>query len=243
MGSSLTFSAVFNFRDLGGYAGLDGRNVRSGAIYRSDTLSRLCDPDRETFDALGIRTVIDLRRPYEVERDGRCPEWNELAWRHIHPDHPEWDHGMYDENAGPARFLADRYRELAEHGRTALVQALGVIADPQAAPIVVHCVAGKDRTGVICALTLSLLGVSDVDIAADYALTERSGARYLEWLRANQPEAATNPTPVVYSVTPPEAMLLFLSELRERHGSVEEYVTGGGLTREQIATMRAHLLS
>jgi protein tyrosine/serine phosphatase len=236
-----SFSAVFNFRDLGGHAGMDGRTVRWGRLYRSDSLSRLCDADREAFTALGIRTVLDLRRPYEVERDGVCPQWTGTAWHHVHPEHPEWDPALFDETAGTARFLADRYHELAEVGADGLARALGVIADADAAPTVVHCLAGKDRTGVVCALTLALLGVSDVDIAADYTLTQESAAKFRAWLAATQPRVAAQ-MPAFYLETPPEAMLLFLTELRERHGGVEEYVTRAGLRRAQIAALRAHLL-
>lgn len=236
------FSAVFNFRDLGGHAGVDGRTVRWGRLYRSDTLSRLCDADRKSFNALGIRTVLDLRRPYEVERDGRCPLWTGAAWHHIHPEHPEWDPALYDEVAGPARFLADRYHELADAGRVGLARALALIADAGAAPTVVHCLAGKDRTGVVCALALSLLGVSDADIAADYALTQESAAKFTAWLRTTHPQVAAQ-MPSFYMVTPPEAMLLFLTELRERHGGVEDYVTRAGLDPAQVAALRAHLLT
>jgi protein tyrosine/serine phosphatase len=239
----MAFSAVFNFRDLGGYPGLEGRTVRWRRLYRSDTLSRLCDADREAFEALGIRTVVDLRRPYEIERDGRCPQWNGLVWHNIDPNHPEWDPGLYDETAGPARFLADRYLELAETGREGLARALAVLADADAAPAVVHCVAGKDRTGVLAALTLALLGVSDVDIATEYAMTQQAGRKFTAWLHANHPELASRTPPVFYTVTPPEAMLLFLEELRERHGSVERYVLDSGLERHQIAALREHLLT
>jgi protein tyrosine/serine phosphatase len=89
------FTAVFNFRDLGGHAGLDGLKVPTGRLFRSDTLSRLADADRVAFGALGIRTVLDLRRPYEVARDGRVPAWDGLVWHNIDPDHREWDHADY----------------------------------------------------------------------------------------------------------------------------------------------------
>ena len=68
------FRAMFNFRDVGGYTGHDGRTVRRGRLYRSDSLHRIDETDREAFAALGVRTVIDLRRPTEVERDGRVPD-------------------------------------------------------------------------------------------------------------------------------------------------------------------------
>ncbi|GAB3153821.1 hypothetical protein GCM10027290_47330 [Micromonospora sonneratiae] len=235
------FSTLFNFRDVGGYAGLDGRSVRWQRLYRSDSPHRLAGADQTAFTALAVRTVIDLRRPTEVARDGRIPDCGGLAYQHIHPKHQQWDEIPYEERLGVARYLADRYRDLAESGAAGLAQALGVIADHDSAPVVVHCVAGKDRTGVVCALTLSLLGVSDADIATDYALSSAAAERFNAYLREHLPEHAA--APKAYHASPAEAMLLFLSELRQRHGSVERYLLGAGLEPAQVTALRAHLLS
>lgn len=231
---------MFNFRDVGGYTGLDGRIVRCGRLYRSDSLHRIDETDRDAFAALGVRTVVDLRRPREVSRDGRVPDYAGLAYRHIHPEHREWDEVPYDERLSLARYLADRYLDLAETGGTGIGTALGVIADADAAPMVVHCVAGKDRTGVVCALTLSLLGVADADIAEDYALSTAAAERFFAWLRAQVPDTA--PAPPAFLASPAEAMLFFLKGLRDRHGSVEAYVLEAGLTRDDVSAMRTHLL-
>jgi protein-tyrosine phosphatase len=237
---SLSFSAMFNFRDVGGYPGHDGRTVRWRRLYRSDSLHRLDETDRDAFAALGVRTVIDLRRPYEVSRDGRVPRWDGLTYQHIHPEHGEWHEHPYDERQSLARYLADRYRDLAETGAAGLARAVGVIADAAAAPVVVHCVAGKDRTGVVCALTLSVLGVSDADIAADYALSTAATERWSAWLASSGP--AGDPPPPPFLSCPAEAMALFLAELREQHGSVEEYLLAAGLTQAQLTGLRDHLL-
>ncbi|HET6211341.1 MAG TPA: tyrosine-protein phosphatase [Micromonosporaceae bacterium] len=238
----IRFSAVFNFRDLGGYPAAAGTRVRHGRLYRSDTLSRLADADRERFSALGIRTVLDLRRPSEVERDGRVPDWDGLAYRHVHPEHAAWRKEWYDERAGVARFLADRYLDLTEQGAPGLATAIGIIAEADAAPLVMHCVAGKDRTGVVAALVLALLGVCDDAIADDYARTAESAARVTAWLREHDPAAVAR-TPRVFIAAPREAMLEFLRDLRARHGSVERYLAGAGLLLRQVDGLRAHLLT
>jgi protein-tyrosine phosphatase len=239
---SLSFSGLFNFRDVGGYAAAQGRTVRWRRLFRADSLHRLTESDRRDFAALGIRTVVDLRRPHEVTRDGRVFEHADVGYRHIHPEHKDWDETPYDAELGMVRYLADRYRDLTEEGPAGLVKAISVIADPAAAPVVVHCVAGKDRTGVVCALTLSALGVADADIAEDYALSTPASARFSEWLRLNLPEKAGK-VPPPYMASPAEAMLLFLTELRERHGSVEAYLTGAGLTPAQLDALRKNLLA
>jgi protein-tyrosine phosphatase len=232
---SYAFSGTFNFRDVGGYAGPDGRTVRWGRLYRSDSLHRI---DREQFGALGVRTVVDLRRPGEVERDGRVPAYDGLAYRHIHPEHDEWE--PYDGPETLEQYLADRYADLAGTGVDGIGTALRVIADPDAAPVVVHCVAGKDRTGIVCGLTLSLLGVPDTDVAADYALSTQASQRFHAWVRETLPDEAEIPPP--YLASPVATMELFLADVRERYGSVEGYARHAGLTPHDVASMRAHLL-
>src|SRR4051812_11781898 len=168
---NLGFSRTYNFRDVGGYSGLDGRTVRWRRLFRSDALHRLTEDDADDFAELGIRTVIDLRRPFEIERYGRVAERYGLDYRNLVLEHIDWDGVEHPDGIAQERWLADRYLNFAEDGREAILASLRLIADPAKAPVIVHCMAGKDRTGTVCALALSLLGVSDEDIAADYALT------------------------------------------------------------------------
>jgi protein tyrosine/serine phosphatase len=237
---AIALSATFNFRDLGGYVGLDGRRVRWRRLFRSDSLHRLGESDRAAFAALGVRTVVDLRRPKEVTRDGRVPEYDGLAYHHIHPEHEEWRATADVAAPNLGRWLADRYLELARDGVAGLGRALRVVADPAAAPVVVHCVAGKDRTGVVCGLTLSLLGVPDREIAEDYALSTAASERFNTWVRETYPSLPDLPAPFLAS--PAEAMSMFLADLRERYGSVEAYVARAGVTAAEIEAMRDHLL-
>ncbi|MBO0868415.1 MAG: tyrosine-protein phosphatase [Micromonosporaceae bacterium] len=239
---SPTFTTVFNFRDLGGHRTSTGRTVHFGRLYRSDSLHRLSTQDGERLASLGVRTVLDLRRPGEIARDGRVPESLGLAYHNIYPEHREWDPELYDPAAGAQRYLADRYLDMAEEGLVGLGAALQLIAEPVHAPVVIHCMAGKDRTGVLSALTLSLLGVPDADIAADYALSAAGQQRLAAMLRKEIPEQAAA-IPDHFVRCPPQAMLLFLADLRQRYGSVAGYVAGAGVTDVHIAALRTHLLA
>ena len=238
---NLGFSATYNFRDVGGYAGLDGRTVRWRRLFRSDALHRLGEADEMAFAQLGVRTVIDLRRSDEVERFGRVPERYGLDYHHLVLNHIDWETIDQPSLEAQDRWLADRYLNFAEDGREALRTSLQVIADPSRAPVIVHCMAGKDRTGTVCALTLALLGVSDEDIAADYALTTAAMRRLTDYLLETNPEAVRGNEHMFDS--PPGAMLLFLDDLRALHGSIEGYVREIGLTDDEIASMRSHLLA
>ncbi|MFI5931392.1 tyrosine-protein phosphatase [Actinoplanes sp. NPDC051494] len=237
---TLTFATTYNFRDVGGYHGIDGRTVRWRRLFRSDSLHRLKGDDLATFEALGVRTVIDLRRVVEVTENGRVPEADGLDYHNLVIEHVDWQSVPEPADLPHERWLADRYLNFAEDGRAGLAAALTLIADPAAAPAVVHCMAGKDRTGVVCALALSLLGVSDEDIAADYALTQASMASLSDYLRKSRPHLIQDKYHM-YNC-PADAMHLFLGDLRARYGSVPAYVREIGVSDQQVAAMRDHLL-
>jgi protein-tyrosine phosphatase len=238
---NLGFAKTYNFRDVGGYAGLDGRSVRWRRLFRSDALHRLGDEDASAFAELGVRTVIDLRRPHEIERYGRVAERYGLDYRNLVLAHVDWDEVEHPDDVVHERWLADRYLNFAEDGHEAILASLRIIADPQRAPVIVHCMAGKDRTGTVCALTLSLLGVSDEDIAADYALTTEAMKRLTDYLMEKHPSAVLGNEHMWDS--PPAAMLLFMADLRALHGSIENYAREIGLLTKEIDSMRAHLLA
>jgi protein tyrosine/serine phosphatase len=230
----VTFTDLYNFRDLGGYPSADGRTVAWRRLFRSDDLGRLaCDEDRDRFRALEIRTVVDLRRPEEVDELGRVPGFAGLAYHHLHLVHPQWDPQDSADRSDRTTFLVSRYSEMAATGGDAIGDALRLIADARSAPLVVHCIAGKDRTGMVSALTLSLLGVDDETIGADYALSETSEAAF---------RAARGEQPKPYMISPAAAMTGFLDQLRAGYGSVEAYAKSVGVTEDHCAAMRAHLL-
>ncbi|WP_432971714.1 tyrosine-protein phosphatase [Dactylosporangium sp. CA-233914] len=228
---------LFNFRDLGGYATADGRVTRWRRLFRSDSLSRIDPADATTFTELGVKTVIDLRRPREIARDGRVHAFDGLTYHHISPVHAEWEEALDPEETDDARWLANRYLELARDGHAAVARAVEVIADADNAPVVVHCVAGKDRTGVVSAVTLAALGVPDEVIAADYALTSAATERSIAFLRALNPEVAQMPRR--WLLSPAATMTYFLADLRTRHGSVRDYLA---LPDATLARLEENLL-
>jgi protein-tyrosine phosphatase len=109
---------------------------------------------------------------------------------------------------------------------------------------VFHCAAGKDRTGVLAALVLSLLGVDDDVIATDYGLSRLGMDRMLAYVRANHPERADTMSdqPAAFLDAPEAAMRLFLDDLRARHGSVEAYAASVGADAAVVEALRANLL-
>lgn len=236
--SFIPFQAVFNFRDVGGLAAADG-TVKARTLFRSDALARLVEADRQAYEDLRVATVIDLRRAEEVLSAGRAPEWAAPTYHHCDLEHPYWRHSDYREELGAARYLADRYVELARHGHRDIARVIELIADEESGPVTVHCVAGKDRTGTVVAFVLDLLGVDDEAIAAEYALTEQSAASYEAWARANIAGFAARPAVAYYVSTPAEAMLMTLREVRDEFGSVQKLL---GLPGATVDRLRAKLV-
>jgi protein-tyrosine phosphatase len=237
----VAFERLHNFRDLGGYHAHDGRTVRWGVLYRSDSLGKLDGDDWDRFLALGVRTVIDLRYPWEISARGRVPDSDGLAYVNLSVEHRPYDQAEIDPEVDPWRYLADRYAEVALDGVKELGQALEVIARADG-PLVFHCASGKDRTGLLAALVLSLLGISEDQIGEDFALTELATDRLIaDWRAANPQRTLRWPG---FGRAPAEVIRLFLADLTVRHGSVHRYaIERLGVTEELIAKLRDRLLT
>jgi protein-tyrosine phosphatase len=216
------FQRLHNFRDLGGYAVAGGGMTKWGVLYRSDNLRKLSESaDLERFRALDVRTVIDLRYPWEIESSGRVPDFPGLQYFNLSIEHQPYDQGALGDDFDPWRFLADRYMEVAQDGVKEIRGVLDVIADPDSGTTVFHCASGKDRTGIIAMLVLSLIGVSEEDVLDDFALTELATQRLIADWRAFYPDREL--TWSAYARAPKEPMELFIADLKSRYGSVEGY--------------------
>ncbi|MGW1997836.1 tyrosine-protein phosphatase [Embleya sp. NPDC001921] len=217
----IPFRRLHNFRDLGGYAAADGRIVAWGRLYRSDSPANLSGGDAEQFFALGVRTVVDLRHPHEIDRHGRIAAHSSFAYHNVCTEHRPWDQASLGPDTDVPRFLADRYAELAVDGVAQIRQVLDILASADTPPAVFHCAAGKDRTGVIAALVLALLGVDEEDIVADYVLTELATDRLVADRRAKHPDRPI--TWPGWGRAPEAAMRLFLAENAAEYGSLTGY--------------------
>ena len=238
----IPFEHVFNARDLGGLPTVDGRTVRRGLVFRADGVQRLAGADLELAADLGIRTVLDLRTLGEVEH-GRFPESVGATWHHVPFLEAMWsDRDLVPDAGGAVPFLRDRYLEMLVEGQASIARAVELVAE--GAPVLFHCAAGKDRTGVLAAVLLSLLGVSDEDIAADYHLSADGMTAFSAWVTETYPEAldAMSSQPPEFMEAPAEAMLGFLERVTQVHGSIEQLVLGFGVDTEVLVRLRGELL-
>ncbi len=165
-----------NFRDFGGYPTSDGGRIRTGKLFRSNRLSMLSNGDVTVLERTGIATIFDLRSPREREADPTAWQAGHLAFHSWPPGHKRRLVDMaleYPQNADGARQLMhDFYFELPRTLGHAFGGLINEIARG-AVPCVIHCSAGKDRTGMACALILSALGVPRQSVLDDYTLTDR----------------------------------------------------------------------
>lgn len=221
-----------NFRDLGGLPTVDGRSVRRGVIYRSDVLYRLTPDDTGALRRLGIRTVIDFRSRDEVR---------------IYPKSPLIAAGLQHHNiplVADASLVADTlvadYWLLLHHVGDGFRELFAHLArDPY--PVVLNCFAGKDRTGLACALILAALGVSDDEIVADYALSERHMLRHMNLHRADDAPSHAGPLPA-WLVATPTIMEMTLRAIAEEWGSVRGYLEDIGVSADELRRLTNALI-
>ena len=232
---------AFNIRDLGGYPTTSGTTTRWGTLYRADGLHRISPEARSTIAQLGWRTVLDLRTQLEVDHGAFVDDGAIVV--HLPVLQETWD-GLFEDDGDPATFLAARYVEMLDIGAPSIAAAVEILASSSRLPAVFHCSAGKDRTGVLAALILSMLGVDDDVIAGDYHLSAGSMDRLVAWINETQPELADHMArqPRALLACPPEAMLQLLGHIGREHGSAAAYLLDIGVAPDAILACRGLLL-
>lgn len=249
----LELQGPVNFRDLGGYETTDGHTIRWSRVYRSDSLESLTPSDVARLEELGVRFVCDMRRDEEratapsrvlghrsirIEHlpvGGIAAETKSMAARMMRGEIPEVG---VDTMAGVYVTILDLHPD-------SFGSVVARAADPDSLPMVVHCTAGKDRTGVACALILGALGVDDETIAADYELsTEFHSRAKIAQVRPQLEAVGIEFAKVeAYWSAPRAVMASALEQIRGRWGSVTDYLLGpAGLTPATLDSLRANLL-
>jgi protein-tyrosine phosphatase len=237
----------FNFRDLGGYPTGDGRTTRWSRLFRSDTLHELTPEDVVHLRSLGLATIVDLRTSRELAETGRGPLGPEpIAYHHLSVIRETRGEVVGEAVAAPAPIddnLGERYLWYLEVGRSALVSALELLGDPANLPLVFHCAAGKDRTGVLAAVVLDILGVSGQVIVEDYVITQEHIERILDRYR-DAPGFAERMARIPLSRFRVEAgtMIRFLDGLHQRFGGGRRWAEQAGVEPSLFGVMEELLL-
>jgi protein tyrosine/serine phosphatase len=239
----LDVEGCFNVRDAGGWATWSGRQMKPSLLYRADEPLRITPAGRAVVDALGLRAVIDLRSRYHFERG---PGFADPTRTHHVP--------VVDRviaTAEPRRVespadMARLYDEMVEFQHANVVRAVEIVAAHVGeGPVLVHCLAGKDRTGIVVALIQAAIGVPLDSIVHDYARsdvpTRRRRSEMLAHPVAGDPDVVAAPDAIW--TAPAEAMEIFATRAVERFGSLEDWPTGLGVSPGAVADLRRHLLT
>lgn len=202
----LAWEGCLNSRDLGGLPSSAGTQTRFGALLRSDSHSKLTENGVEAVRAVGISRIFDLRWPRETAHEP-SPFADDPAYR---------NEPLIVEPATQGTTMPDAYRTMLDVNQRRIASVVLQISDAPPGPLAVHCSAGRDRTGVLVALALSIAGVPPASIAADYALTD----------------GCTGDT-----------ILRTLAHLHDRHGGVACYLQKGGASDTRLRKLRNRLLA
>ncbi len=243
----LAWEGCLNVRDLGGLHAGNGSVVRRGALVRADNVRTLTAAGWDALVAYGIRRVVDLRLQRELEGDAAGEAPVEVVHISVLGDFDGDTLAFYDakldQATDAASYLAWSYCDFLEryHGKFAL--AVEAIADAPEGGVVVHCMGGKDRTGLIAALVLRDVGVSIAEIADDYAKSEVNlEPRHSAWLAAAADDEAAAHRLRMLLPTPASVMSEVLETVEARYGTVAAYLQAGGVSAEALERLRRRLL-
>jgi protein-tyrosine phosphatase len=235
----LQLAGADNVRDLGGLPAGAQTTLR-GRIFRGELISELVEADVDLLiGRVGLRTVVDLRTRGEVRHDVIRWVEHDVEWVHC-----PFSGRRLTPVPGAGTDYVSAYMDFLQAGPGAVLLAARTVMRVDSRPVLFHCAAGKDRTGVLCALLLDVLGVERNRIAEDYAMTSSRLAQVLERLAALEPYQRTllGSTPADHEPLA-ETMLSFLAALDERYEGAEGWLLASGCPEDEIATFRRSMLA
>lgn len=226
----ILLSSTVNTRDIGGYPAGNKKYTAYKKFFRSDVIEKVSNDDINLLSENNITTIIDLRNDEEVKKRPSA-FLNNKAFHYYHCK-------IYGDGRIPDKSedVAPSYFEMVEEEKS-MLKIMRVMANAEGS-VLYHCTAGKDRTGVVSALLLSLAGASDADILADYIISQ---AYYYPMIQKYYKE---NPEIPIEILTPRiEYMIGFLDLFYKNYHSAEEYLSKIGLTNLEISNLKKKLIS
>jgi protein-tyrosine phosphatase len=258
-GQDFKLTGVANFRDIGGYSVGNGHKIKSGVVFRSGELSGLTTGDQQSIERLNIRYEIDLRT--DAERSANPSNWGKKVPQVIsisvgmpRDSTPQTSIRQFSEvkDAAQAKMqMAQTTANLAINGAGDIGKVLGELAKENG-PALIHCTAGKDRTGVTVAILMTLLGASREDVYHEYLRSNESVDAQLQRQKAREQSgkdvnALSGLDPSVIKAmmgTDASYMEAMFREINAKYGSFDGFTRDGlKLTPAQVAQLRKNLIN
>jgi len=240
----LPLEKTYNFRDIGGYQTKDNRRMRWGVVYRSAHLAELTDTDHDLLKQIGIKLVCDFRTVEEAQgQPNRLPPDGSMEYQHM-----PIAHGKFDPAEAIGRikkgdiswltddFMTNNYLKQIDDFAGLWKQLFKYLMDRHNRPLVFHCTAGKDRTGVCAALILLTAGVPESTVIADHALSNTYNAPVIRRIEHEIRKFGIDPDDMrAYLSAPREAMEAVVAHLKNNYGSAKDYlVEKAGIDRRDL---------
>ena len=254
--SEIRLEGVANFRDIGGYRTADGRKVRCRQIFRSGGLNNLTNNDFNTLSSLGLRLVCDLRSEHERSNEptvwpkGFAPDTLHL---NVNADLRAGNDEIIKEllkdpsGRGAVTVMMNVYQQVPDMLKVYLGTIFSTLSAGNQVPLIFHCSAGKDRTGILSAITLLALGVPRDTVYEDYLKTRR-------YLKPLELRISKFLQPIFAPKAPPQEVVMAFVDVREsyldeamaalgeKQGCIDDYLRSAGITGEQINLLRNSML-
>ncbi|WEV65706.1 tyrosine-protein phosphatase [Bifidobacterium sp. ESL0764] len=246
-GAGVVIDGVPNSRGIGGYPTQDGHKLRDGLFFRTAGLNFLGEHGLDDLHRLNVKEVVDLRDPLEVE------QWPYILPDDIHVDRVPLLKTTMTEQGGMKEMskgidMAEMYHDIVFGSAEQIVLILRKLLKDDGHPMLIHCTAGKDRTGITSGILMSLLGVSDDMVVSCYA---QSGANLGDAFKKAVLKGLNSDEKGVGQITaaqtamlasPPELMRGVLAGIKSEYGSAEQYCLQNGMSADEVAGLRALLV-
>jgi protein tyrosine/serine phosphatase len=238
----LEWEGCDNVRDLGGLETTDGTTIRTGALVRADDLVKLRLEGWEALREHGVTRIVDLRFADDPRREP--PVDVEVVRVELMRSDLQFWHEL-DANLESCQTADEHllwmYEQVLQDRPDRLAEAVGMVAEAEPGCVVVHCRAGKDRTGILVALLLAVAGVRDDAIAGDYACSEAHVTEVIaRWIDETDDEAERRRR-AMRGPAPVGVMVGFLRQLESRYGGASEYLRASGVSDATLERIRNRL--